>query len=149
MKNLILIVLILVSSLTYSREELWLGQWSTHVEDCKGTSCLKKEVNGYNETHDALGAVTKDGTFVMFFTNSFGDSSIAVGKKYSWREDKIFQPNIKIGGVYGYGDMLKPNIKGIAPMGFFGLDINLTDHITIGVNGIPGTLYSAGLVIKF
>lgn len=141
------IILLLLSFNLYS-EEIWFGNVTHHFSDCDTEFCLDTP-NGYNQTHESLGYVNDSGIFVFYFKNSYDWDSLAVGKKYTLYDGEIFEPNLKIGLVHGYRDILPNSAYGIGLYSFLGLDINLTDHHTLAIDVVPDKVVSVGYVYKF
>lgn len=148
MSRILTLVMLLISFNIFA-DEVWLIQKSHHYGTCDSPKYCGTEGNGYNETHPSIGYHNDESNkFVYVFINSYSKPVVAVGHKFSWYDDELLEPNIKLGVVYGYGDRVK-NYKGFAAFPLLGLDINLTENHTIAFNTLPTEFISVGYVYKW
>ncbi len=116
---------------------IYIGQWSYHFNRSRE----------WHERNNALG-VEYHNTFVLAFTNSYGDESFALGYRAAVTRGRL-QLGAKIGAVEGYGNNLRWWSGGaVAPFILPDASYWFSERVALDVNLLPGEFISVGFKVK-
>lgn len=149
MKTLIFVILLMISSATYSSNlfnmdfetpetDIWIYQKSHHFN----------EKHDYNESHPLIG-IRHNNLLVAAFKNSHSENSIAA-MFYDELMDfnRYSSLHYAIGLATGYEEVVGKS--GVMPYGFIGADFHTPDDkYGLTVNGIPGVIITIGFRYRF